>query len=187
VTARRAAPVALPLAMSVALALAPCARASEGTGLRARAVAAARSRVGEPFSGDCSGFVISVWRSAGLTPPLRAGRSRSEALQRGSRSVARPRPGDLAFFHHTYDRNHDGRPNDRFTHVALVEAVDGQRVTLLHRGSAGVERIRMDLSRPADPRANDPVRKPGRRDAPGTRVLAGELFAGFGAVPGADR
>ncbi|HET8540771.1 MAG TPA: CHAP domain-containing protein [Anaeromyxobacter sp.] len=175
------------LAVAAALALVPPARAGGSEGLRGRAVANARRHLGQRFPGDCSGFVIAAWRSAGVAPLLGAGRSRSESLQRGSRRVARPRPGDLAFFHHTYDRNRDGRANDRFTHVALVEAVDGDRVTLLHRGAARVERIRMDLVRPSDPAVNDPVRKLGRRDAPGTRSLAGELFAGFGAVAGVDR
>ncbi len=153
---------------------------------RDRAVAAARHAVGRPFRGDCSAFVISAWRSAGIVPPLGRGRSRSESLHAASVAVARPRPGDLAFFHHTYDRNRAGRADDPFTHVALVEAVDGERVTLLHRGSRGIERIRMDLAHPSDPDENDPVRKRRRRDARGTRVLAGELFAGYGAVPGAD-
>lgn len=178
-------------AAAAALALAAGARADgaredgEETP-RDRAVAAARSRLGERFRGDCSAFVIAAWRTAGIVPPLGGGRSRSESLARGSRRVDAPRPGDLAFFHHTYDRNHDGRANDRFTHVALVEEVDGERVTLLHRGARGIERIHMDLVHPSDPDENDPVRVLRRRDAPGTRVLAGELFAGYGAVAGAD-
>jgi hypothetical protein len=149
-------------------------------------VAAARRTLGRPFRGDCSAFVISAWRSAGIAPPLGRGRSRSESLHRGNVEVDRPRPGDLAFFHHTYDRNRDGRANDPFSHVALVEDVEGERVTLLHRGVRGIERIRMDLAHPSDPDLNDAVRKLRRRDAPGTRVLAGELFAGWGRVPGAD-
>ena len=178
-------------AAAAALALAAGARADgaredgEETP-RDRAVAAARSRLGERFRGDCSAFVIAAWRGAGIVPLLGGGRSRSESLSRGSRRVELPRPGDLAFFHDTYDRNHDGRANDRFTHVALVEEVDGERVTLLHRGARGIERIHMDLVHPSDPDENDPVRVLRRRDAPGTRVLAGELFAGYGAVAGAD-
>ncbi|HEX9050057.1 MAG TPA: CHAP domain-containing protein [Anaeromyxobacter sp.] len=173
------------LALGAVLLAAAPARA-EPEAPRDRAVAAARRALGHPFRGDCSAFVISAWRSAGIAPPLGGGRSRSEALHRGAAHVEQPRPGDLAFFHHTYDRNRNGRADDRFTHVALVEAVDGERVTLLHRGARGVERIRMDLAHPSDPDRNDPVRRLRRRDAPGTRVLAGQLFAGYGAVPGAD-
>lgn len=172
-------------AAALALGLALPARAG-AAGPRARALAAAQARLGQRYQDDCSGFVIAVWRSAGLSLRLHPARSRSESLQRASRKVARPRPGDLAFFDHTYDRNRDGRANDPFTHVALVEAVDGERVTMLHRGSKGVERIRMDLARPSDAGTNDPVRRLRRGEDRATRVLAGELFAGFGAVPGAD-
>ncbi len=55
---------------------------------------------------------------------------------------------------------------------------------LLHRGRRGIERVRMDLSRPSDRAANDPVRHARAGDPPVTRVLAGDLFAGYGAVLG---
>lgn len=173
---------ALSAVLAAALALAPPARAVE-PGSRARAVAEALRHLGSPFRGDCSGFVIAAWRAAGVSLRLRPARSRSESLQRASRRVEAPRPGDLAFFHHTYDRNGDGLANDPFTHVALVEAVDGAKVTLLHRGSRGIERVRMDLARPSDRGANDPVRARRRGEDSRLRVLAGELFAGYGALP----
>jgi hypothetical protein len=128
--------------------------------------------------------VLAALREAGLRPRLGPGRSRSESLRRATRPVERPRPGDLAFFHHTYDRNRDGLANDPWTHVAIVEAAEGGAVVLVHRGSAGVERVRMDLRRPSDPAVNDPVRARRRRDPPSLRVLSGELFAGYGALPG---
>ena len=129
--------------------------------------------------------MLAALRAAGLTPRLGPARSRSEALYRASRPVERPRPGDLVFFHDTYDRDRNGRGGDRFTHVGLVEAVDGDAVAILHRGGR-VERIRMDLARPSDPAANDPVRVARRRDARGTRYLAGELFAAYGELLGGD-
>ena len=142
-----------------------------------------RTRLGKPAPRlDCSGFVLRVYRDAGLAVRLTPARSRSESLWRAGRKVEVPRPGDLAFFHDTYDRNHDRRADDRFTHVAIVEAVDGSEITLLHRVARGVERLRMDLARPSDPEVNDPVRFRRRGDAPGTRYLAGELFAAFGAL-----
>lgn len=150
--------------------------------VREAVLASARHRLGQPFSGDCSGYVLAALRSAGVSVRLPPGRSRSESLHRASRPIERPRPGDLAFFDDTYDRNGDGRANDPFTHVALVESVDGAAVVLLHRGGRGVERIRMNLERPSDPDANDPVRARRTGDAPGTRVLAGELFTAFGEL-----
>jgi peptidoglycan DL-endopeptidase CwlO len=149
--------------------------------VRSRIVAAARRRLGTRPKLDCSGYVLDAYRRAGLAVRLGPGRSRSEALARASRPVDAPRPGDLAFFHDTYDRNRDGRADDAFTHVALVESVDGDEVTLLHRGGR-VQRIRMDLSHPSDPTLNDTVRVHRRMDAPGTRYLAGELFTAFGEL-----
>jgi hypothetical protein len=106
----------------------------------------------------------------------------SESLHLVCRSVARPHAGDLVFFHDTYDRNRDGKLGDRWTHVALVEAVDGDQVWILHRGGQGILRLRMDLSRPHDEAANDPVRARRGDDPPGTRYLTAELFAAYGAV-----
>jgi len=172
--------LATPRAASAAAA--PGAVERRERALREKVVRAAGSHLGRPFPGDCSGYVLAALRAAGVHPRLPPARSRSESLHRASRRVARPRPGDLAFFHDTYDRDRDGRRNDRFTHVALVEAVDGTTVTLLHRGRGRVERVHMDLARPSDPAANDPIRVRRRSDAPGVRTLAGELFAAFGEL-----
>jgi hypothetical protein len=176
-----------PLALAVAaLAASPrvAPAGAPGDGARDELVAAARRQVGRRFEGDCSGFVLSLLRTAGVPVALAPARSRSESLYRASRRVADPRPGDLAFFHDTYDRDRDGRANDPFTHVALVEAVDGPRVLLVHRSSRGIERIRMDLARPRDREANDPVRHLRRAEPRSLKVLAGELFAGYGAIVG---
>jgi len=175
-------PAALALAALLAAPSAGSARDPEAT--RAKIVSAARRQVGRAFRGDCSGFVLALLRGAGVEVALGPGRSRSESLFRASRPVRMPRPGDLAFFNDTYDRNRDGRADDPCTHVALVGAVDGRAVLLLHRGRRGIERVRMDLSRPSDRAANDPVRHARAGDPPVTRVLAGDLFAGYGAVLG---
>jgi hypothetical protein len=172
-------------AASLALALlaSPAPAEASGAGAtRAEVVSAARRQLGRAYRGDCSGFVLSVLRGAGVEVSLRPARSRSESLFVASRRVRAPKPGDLAFFHDTYDRDRDGRADDPFTHVALVEAVEGAAVLLLHRGSRGIERVRMDLGRPSDRRANDPVRPARRGDPPRSRRLAWELFAGYGAV-----
>lgn len=172
----------LSIAAAVSLAAAVPARADAARG-RARVLEAARRRVGRPFPGDCSGFVLAALREAGVSLRLPRARSRSESIHLATRPTSAPRPGDLAFFDDTYDRNGDGLANDPYTHVALVEAVHGRTVTLLHRGRRGIERIRMDLDRPSDPAVNDPVRALRRDEDPRTRVLAGELFAGYGALP----
>lgn len=173
------APLALALA---ALLAAPLRAEAGGAGVRARIVSDARRQLGRAFAGDCSGFVLALLGRAGVAVALRPARSRSESLFLSSRRVREPRPGDLAFFHDTYDRDRDGRANDPYTHVALVEEVKDDIVLLLHRSSRGIERVRMDLRRPSDPASNDPVRHARVADPPGIRRLSGELFAGFGTV-----
>ena len=176
---------------------------------RARIVAAAAADLGRggPFQvggrryrADCSGVVAAVYHSAGI--PFR------EALHLGDedagsavvslhRALAsngvllgregRPLPGDLVFFHDTYDRNGDGRAGDPLTHVGVVERArpDGT-VTFLHRGSHGVARGTLSLLHPSAERGpsgqrwNSRLRPARPGDRPGTRYLAGELFFAYG-------
>jgi hypothetical protein len=99
-----------------------------------------------------------------------------------------PAPGDLVFFDDTWDRNGNGRMDDPFTHLGLVEWVDAEgTVTFLHRAGAGVVRGHLALDRPDTFRAangaelNAPLRVRVSKDdrAP---ALAGELFVGFGRI-----
>jgi hypothetical protein len=154
----------------------------ERAALRERIVDAARALLGSRVRLDCSGYVVAVYRQAGLTLGLPPARTRSQSLRAAGREVATPEPGDLAFFHDTYARSRNGRANGGVTHVALVEAVEGSAVTLLHRGLREVERFRMDLDRPWDRTLNDPVRVRRPHDVRGTRYLSGELFTAFGAL-----
>jgi hypothetical protein len=157
--------------------------AGEPEEARARILEVARREVGGRFDGDCSGWIRHVMRTAGVElGPLPSARSMSESLHLVSRPVERPRPGDLVFFHDTYDRDGSGRLGQPWTHVALVEEVDGDAATLLHRGGSGIVRIRIDRSRPHDDAANDAVRVRTGHDPRGTRYLAAELFAGWGDV-----
>jgi hypothetical protein len=150
---------------------------------RARLVAAARRHVGRPFPGDCSGFVARVFAEARVPLPAAAdARSGTEAIARRLARTSRPRPGDVAWFHRTHDRDPPGPGRNLFTHLAIVEAVDGPRVTLVHRGNDGVRRLRIDLSRRSDPRANSALRRRSPGDPPGRRILASELLGGFGTA-----
>ncbi len=157
-------------------------------GARARLVAAARRHVGKRFRGDCNDFVRRVYAEAHVPlPPPARGRSATESIFRSLVLVRRPRPGDLAFFHRTYDREVRGRRRNLFTHVALVESVEGPRVSLIHRGSRGIRRLTMNLARPADPDENGPLRRHRPDDNPKQRYLASELFAGFASALGGER
>ncbi|HSN91150.1 MAG TPA: NlpC/P60 family protein [Anaeromyxobacteraceae bacterium] len=185
------------------------ARSSRGDDLPERLASRAASLVGERgafevggrrFNADCSGFVEAVFHAEGI--PLRAlmervaPRERSAvvavhlALERYGRTFGagvRPRPGDLVFFHHTYDRDRNGRLDERLSHVGIVERVSGETVVFLHRGNGGVVRAVMTLARRDEMRAGDgrelnsPLRRK-RADWAGAPVLAGQLFALFGRV-----
>ncbi len=161
------------------------------------AVAAAQGFVGRPrlvvagetYRFDCSGLVEASLAAAGV--PQKGSSAMLFATAREQRVLHRrhlPQPGDVAFFDDTYDRDNDGRLNDPLSHSALVESVapDGT-ITLIHLGSAGVVRIRMNLRHPEDARGptgevwNDALRARRPTDSRRTRYLAGELWVGFGS------
>lgn len=144
---------------------------------------------GETYRWDCSGFVSAALAGAGGA--WGGGADDLFAVARDQRVLhrkRRPSPGDVAFFDNTYDADGDGRTNDVLTHVALVEAVaeDGT-ITLIHLGSRGIVRIRMNLVHPEDrdgpegQRWNDNLRFKSSKDSPRTRYMASELWVGFGS------
>ena len=176
--------------------------------LQARLAARAASLVGhdrdfrvagERFAADCTGFVEAVYEAEGI--PLRAMMRRAapdertgvaaayramEAYGRVLDGAEWPAPGDLVFFHDTYDRNRNGRADDRFTHVGVVEYVVDGTVVFLHRGGRAVARASMDPRRPREGSANgEVVNSPLRARNPrleGAPTLAGALFAGYGRI-----
>ncbi len=176
--------------------------------LQARLAARAASLVGrtagfqigrERFNADCTGFVEAVYEAEGV--PLRSfmrgaapdERSGVAAAYRTMRAYGMvfsggdwPSPGDLVFWHDTYDRNGDGRGDDRLTHVGVVEYVVDGTVVFLHRGGKAVARGAMTVDRPAEQSAggvvlNSPIRRRNPRLA-GVPVLAGALFAAYGRI-----
>lgn len=155
---------------------------------------------GERFPADCSGFVEAVYAREGV--PLRrlmqhAAPRESSGAAAAHRAAARygavfggggewPRPGDLVFFHDTYDRDRDGRQDDHFTHVGIVLYVNEGTVVFAHRGSQAVVVGAMTPGRPhetadGDRLLNSYLRQK-RRAKPGAKLLAGELFAGYGRI-----
>ena len=150
---------------------------------------------GQHFPDDCSGLVLGVYASVGvpLTGSARPGDNGVTAVWRWTSArgrlfrTGRPDPGDLVFFHDTYDRDHDGKLDDGLTHIALVESVDADgTVSIIHRVSRGVMRYRMNVDRPtlrSEPGSgrvlNDWLRGSSGK---GQAVLTGQLFAVFGSV-----
>jgi hypothetical protein len=208
-------PAALPVALAALLA-AGCAGLPVGGepdlwvfDLQARLAARASSLVGEKgdfrsggerFPADCTGFVEAVYQAEGI--PLRALMRRSAPEERTGvdaawRTVSAygtllgrgewPAPGDLVFWHDTYDRNGNGRADDGLTHIGIIQWVlDDGTVVFIHRGAKAVARGAMNPRRPGEGTVdgqvvNSPIRK---RDArlEGVPVLAGDLFAGYGRI-----
>ena len=102
-----------------------------------------------------------------------------------------PQPGDLVFFHNTVDANEDGRQNDWYSLVGVVEAVgeDGT-IALILPLDGEVSRRVMNLRHPEARRLessgavlNDVLRQKRLDDPPYAQYLAGELYAGFAALP----
>lgn len=154
---------------------------------------------GKHFRYDCSGLASAVYFSQGINlldstaqNPQDNGvrRIRSYVTQHGRlHKGPTTQPGDLVFFHNTYDANNDGQVNDGWTHVGIVEKVRGDgTVIFVSRVSRGIERYRMNLLSFTIHRVgkgkvlNDFLRRKRRNDRAATRYLTGELFAAFGTV-----
>lgn len=155
---------------------------------------------GARFPADCTGFVEAVYEAEGV--PLRALMRRAAPQERTGvgaayRAVAAfgtilgsgewPAPGDLVFWHDTYDRNRNGRADDGLTHVGIVLYVVDRTVVFVHRGGKAVARGAMDPRRPDEAKApgGEVVNSYLRRKDPrldGVPLLAGALFAGYGRL-----
>ena len=142
---------------------------------------------------DCTGLVETVFGETGLRVPVADVDGNSVAREyvgfqrEGRLELDHPLPGDLAFFHDTWDRNRNGKLDDPLTHVAIVTEVDiDGTMTLVHFGSHGVASFHMNLydlhlsHDAAGRRVNDRLRVQKRRDPPHTPYLASELFTAFG-------
>jgi hypothetical protein len=161
-----------------------------------------RNRVevgGRYYTPDCSGLVRGVYASqrvdlydglGELDGGNGVGRIFTHVVQQGRIHYGPTvHPGDLVFFHNTWDFNRDGLPNDPLTHVGVVEKVERDgTVIFVSWVSAGVERYRMNLRQPdahktTDGRViNDYMRRKSSGDHQATRYLTGQLFAAFGTV-----
>lgn len=177
--------------------------------LQARLAARASSLVGETgefrvgrerFPADCTGFVEAVYQAEGVplralmrraAPDERAGVRAAWEAARTYGAVVRegtwPAPGDLVFWHDTYDRDGNGRADDGLTHVGVVLYVVDRTVVFVHRGGKAVARGAMDTRRPEEARGanGEVVNSHLRRRDPrleGVPLLAGALFAGYGRI-----
>lgn len=146
------------------------------------------------FRSDCSGTIRAIFAQAriGLGGIIKNHRENDvKAIYRyvqkyGKIHKDNPVPGDLVFFHNTYDRSRNGQMNDALTHVGVVETVDKSTIHFIHHLGKTIIRSRMDLSYPKETfhpvskvRINHVLRKAqGQHRA----YTAAELFAGFGRL-----
>lgn len=154
---------------------------------------------GRNFNPDCSGFVRGVYASqhvdlysglGKLDGGNGVGRIYTHMVEHGRIHYGPTvHPGDLVFFHNTWDFNGDGLPNDPLTHIGVVEKVEPDGTVLFVSSlSRGIERYRMNLQYPdihktADGRVfNDFLRRKRFGDGTGIHYLAGQLFAAFGTL-----
>jgi probable lipoprotein NlpC len=161
-----------------------------------------RSRIevgGQRFTFDCSGLARGVYFSQGvdlydglgeLDGGNGVGRIYGHIVRHGRIHYGPTvHPGDLVFFHNTWDFNRDDHFNDPLTHVGVVEQIESDgTVVFVSRVAGGIERFRMNLRIPDTHRTsdgrvlNDFMRKKGFRDPEATRYLTGQLFAAFGTL-----
>ncbi len=165
-----------------------------------RFVGQSRVEIGSrKYNPDCSGFVRGVYASqrvdlysglGELDGGNGVGRIYTHVMEHGRIHYGPTvHPGDLVFFHNTWDFNGDGLPNDPLTHIGVVEKVEPDGTVLFISSlSRGIERYRMNLKHPdthkaADGRVlNDFLRRRHFGDSPGTYYLTGRLFAAFGTL-----
>ena len=144
---------------------------------------------GKTFRSDCSGFVSGCWYAArkDLIDGSARGSSGTELIYDTLKQAGRLvpvralKPGDLAFFHDTWDRNRNGIRDDRFSHIALIEKIDQDgTVHYAHFASGKVKRGVLHPKRPDDPRdASGKAINSYLRRGKG-RVLSGQLVFAFG-------
>lgn len=142
------------------------------------------------FSHDALGFIKALLASIGkglsLPRDYDSVKGLYHMLKKRGAVKDRPSPGDLVFFHNTFDQSRNGRMDDAFTHVGIVEKVEGNTVSFIHFQVKTVIRSRMNLSFPAlthdqalGKRINHILR---RAQGDERAYTAAELFAGFGRI-----
>jgi hypothetical protein len=146
------------------------------------------------FRADCSGTIRALFAQARI--PL-GGILKREAdndvklIYRFVQSYGRiiknnPLPGDLVFFHNTYNRNGTKKMDDALTHIGIVEKIDNNIIYFIHHMGKSIIRSRMNIKKPRlaiDPQTKERINHILRRaQGPQRAYTAGELCAGFGRL-----
>lgn len=152
---------------------------------------------GKSFNFDCSGMVRRVyWENGidlfeGIDYNKYRGKNGVYILyhhqaSKGELTQKNPRPGDLVYFDNTYDRNRNGRWDDKLTHVGIVTQVDRDgTVHYIHHSSKGVVLFKMNLEKKVYKDAEGKVvnhflRRKRNSDPRGKCYLSACFFVGYG-------
>lgn len=153
------------------------------------------SESGKTYPNNCMGVVLYSYSKVGINFSYDNLLSDVESLYEYVLTHGKifkkrlPNPGDIVFFHNTYDKNRDGRFNDKLTHVGIIEKIDEDgTIWFIHRTSKGIIRDALNLYKSnvyTDEKGklyNSYIRQKKANDRKNTKYLAGQLFAGFGTI-----
>lgn len=151
------------------------------------------------FNMDCSGLVSAIYWYAGIDLQKYYSSYGGTGTERIYSTLAdrklikktwMPEPGDIIFWDNTFDRNGNGREDDKLTHVGMVVSADrqGNIVYIHHSTEGGIVFEKMNLryknyySRISGGKEiilNSPLRpRPSGRSR--GKWLSGQLFNSFG-------
>ncbi len=141
------------------------------------------------YRNDCTGFVLGLYRELGYRFDFESpgrGYTLSQILYINLRRRGLiyyhgdPDKADVVFFRGTVSYS-----GNRISHVGIVyDVLSDHTVVIIHYGSKGVSKLRMNLTRPHTYKLpngriiNDFIVK--RGSIPGNRLLAAEHFSGYG-------
>ena len=114
---------------------------------------------GKTFPMDCTGVVRAAYWHAGIDIAQDFGKYSGNGVSRIHQtlkskfmlySTKNPKPGDIVFWDNTYDKNEDGKWNDKLTHVGIVigAARGGQLEYVHHNYRKGIINEYMNLHDP---------------------------------------
>jgi cell wall-associated NlpC family hydrolase len=151
------------------------------------------------FNMDCSGVVSAIYYYAGIDLQKYYPKYEGTGTERIYSALEErkllnkywlPEPGDIVFWDNTFDKNSNGKDDDRLTHIGMVVSCDkqGNIVYIHHHYQRGIVYEKMNLryknyhSRSARGQIvtiNSPLReKGGSREQ--KNWLSGQLFNSFG-------
>ncbi|MES0488729.1 MAG: CHAP domain-containing protein [Leptospirales bacterium] len=156
---------------------------------------------GKKYINDCSGMVRAVFDNIGIDVFSEASQFpsgtngveiiyktyRRQSWQNSSRT---PKTGDLIIFNNTYDKNDNGRWDDKYTHVSVVTGVEENgSIVYIHHVSKGIQRYRMNLNKKGiymegGVLFNDFLRRRPSSDNDRTKYLSDNMFFAYVDVVG---